>query len=98
MEEIAGIYPEARVIHIIRDGGDAAVSAAHHSWNFGKARKKNYETSAKRESTRRDPRELKEAGESIFAGRPAQEDRRGVGRQGGQGRGGRAGSARRTLP
>ena len=67
MEEIARIYPEARVIHIIRDGRDAAVSAAHHSWNFGKARKKNYEASAKRESTRRDPRELKEAGESIFA-------------------------------
>jgi hypothetical protein len=67
MEEIARIYPEARVIHIIRDGRDAAVSAAHHSWNFGKARKKSYEVSAKRESTRRDPRELKEAGESIFA-------------------------------
>src|SRR5215217_9038512 len=67
MEEIARIYPEAKVIHIIRDGRDAAVSAAHHSWNFGKARNKSYEVSAKRESTRRDPWELREAGEGIFA-------------------------------
>src|SRR5215212_4840437 len=36
IKEIAEIYPEARVIHIIRDGRDAAVSAMHHSRNFGK--------------------------------------------------------------
>jgi len=36
VKEIAEIYPEAKVIHIIRDGRNAAVSAAHHSWNFGK--------------------------------------------------------------
>jgi hypothetical protein len=65
IKEIAEIYPEARVIHIIRDGRDAAVSAAHHSWNFGRAGKR---ASAKRESRRREPRELLEAGESIFAG------------------------------
>ncbi len=33
--EISRIYPEAKVIHIIRDGRDAAVSAAHHRRNFG---------------------------------------------------------------
>ena len=36
IREISGIYPEAKVVHIIRDGRDAAVSAAHHSRNFGK--------------------------------------------------------------
>jgi hypothetical protein len=37
-EEIAAIYPEARVIHIIRDGRDAAVSLMHHMWNYTKDR------------------------------------------------------------
>src|SRR5215203_5483852 len=64
MEEIAGIYPEAKVIHIIRDGRDAVVSAAHHSRNFGKARK-GTRTPGDR---RADPGELRLAGESIFAG------------------------------
>ena len=36
--EISAVYPEARIIHIIRDGRDAAVSAAHHARNFGRAR------------------------------------------------------------
>lgn len=40
IREISAIYPEARVIHIIRDGRDVAVSAAHHSRNFGRARKR----------------------------------------------------------
>ncbi len=35
--EISRVYPEARVVHIIRDGRDAAVSAAHHSRNFGRS-------------------------------------------------------------
>jgi hypothetical protein len=34
--EISRIYPEAGVIHIIRDGRDAAVSASYHSRNFGR--------------------------------------------------------------
>src|SRR5215204_1711124 len=48
IEEISAIYPEAEVIHIIRDGRDAAVSAVHHSWNFGK--KQGVRISAKREA------------------------------------------------
>ncbi len=36
IEEIFRIYPEAKVIHIIRDGRDAAVSALHHARNFGR--------------------------------------------------------------
>ncbi len=37
--EISRIHPEAKVIHIIRDGRDAAVSALHHSRNFGRKNK-----------------------------------------------------------
>jgi hypothetical protein len=37
VEEISAVYPEARLIHIIRDGRDAAVSAAHHARNFNRA-------------------------------------------------------------
>lgn len=62
IQEISTIYPEARVIHIIRDGRDAAVSAVHHSWNFGK--KKSARVSAKREAYR-NPSETQE---SMFAG------------------------------
>jgi hypothetical protein len=36
LEDIVRIYPEAKVIHIIRDGRDVAVSGMHHIWNFGK--------------------------------------------------------------
>ena len=67
IKEIARIYPEAKIIHIIRDGRDAAVSAVHHSWNFGKIRKGG-EASAKRTTHRkRDPHETRNMGESIFA-------------------------------
>ena len=33
VKEIATVYPEAKVIHIIRDGRDQAVSRMHHVWN-----------------------------------------------------------------
>lgn len=33
IKEIHDIYPEARVIHVIRDGRDAEVSWMHHRWN-----------------------------------------------------------------
>src|SRR5215217_7206619 len=66
INEMAEIYPEARVIHIIRDGRDAAVSAAYHSRNFGRARKKNAGAPVKREAYREGPR--RETGESMFAG------------------------------
>ena len=41
IREISAIYPEAKVIHIIRDGRDVAVSAAHHARNFGRSRKRS---------------------------------------------------------
>ena len=40
IREISAIYPEAKVVHIIRDGRDVAVSAAHHARNFGRARQR----------------------------------------------------------
>src|SRR5919199_4687878 len=36
VEEISVVYPEAKVIHIIRDGRDVAVSMIHHMWNYSK--------------------------------------------------------------
>lgn len=33
IQEIAEIYPESRVLHIIRDGRDTEVSWTHHRWN-----------------------------------------------------------------
>ena len=36
VEEISVIYPEAKIIHIIRDGRDVAVSLIHHMWNHPK--------------------------------------------------------------
>jgi hypothetical protein len=36
LEEIARIYPEAKIIHIIRDGRDVAVSSVHWLWNHVK--------------------------------------------------------------
>ena len=32
LDEIHEIYPDARIIHIVRDGRDVAVSAMHHWW------------------------------------------------------------------
>ena len=37
--ELSRIYPEAKVVHIIRDGRDTAVSAVYHSRNFGRSNK-----------------------------------------------------------
>ena len=32
--EVAAIYPEAKVVHVLRDGRDVAVSMIHHMWNY----------------------------------------------------------------
>ena len=67
IKEIARIYPEAKIIHIIRDGRDAAVSAVHHSWNFGKIRKGGGASAKRTTHRKRDPHEMRNMGESIFA-------------------------------
>jgi hypothetical protein len=38
LDEIHEIYPDARIIHVVRDGRDVAVSAIHHWWRLAKDR------------------------------------------------------------
>ncbi len=38
LDEIHEIYPDARIIHIVRDGRDVAVSAMNHWWRLAKDR------------------------------------------------------------
>ena len=71
VEEIGTIYPGSKVIHIIRDGRDVAVSWAHHAWNHAKqdggVQDVSSEKLAKRDRYRADPQTfLKE--ESLFVG------------------------------
>ena len=72
VEEIATICPDAKVVHIVRDGRDVAVSSVHHQWNNatdqGGRRKLTREKAAKREAYREDPGTFGASGESIFAG------------------------------
>lgn len=73
MREISEIYPSARVIHIIRDGRDTAVSRIHHNWNraIDRGGTKHFapEELDKRERYRKDPEGFRESGESIFTDR-----------------------------
>lgn len=70
--EIAEICPDSKVVHIIRDGRDVAVSAAHHVWNNASAEGGIHELSdealSKRERYRSDPAAFGPGGESIFCG------------------------------
>ncbi|MGH3087696.1 MAG: sulfotransferase [Rubrobacteraceae bacterium] len=38
LDEIHEIYPDARILHIVRDGRDVAVSAMHHWWRLAQDR------------------------------------------------------------
>jgi hypothetical protein len=75
LQEIRLIFPEAKVIHVIRDGRDIAVSAIHHVWNHatdagGHLKSLRPEELAKRDRYRKDPVAFSNSGESIFdAGR-----------------------------
>jgi hypothetical protein len=70
MKEIGGIFPDARVIHIIRDGRDVAVSTMHHIWNQaedqGGTSRITPAQLAKREAYRENPQKLVGSGEGIF--------------------------------
>lgn len=70
VEEIAAICPGSKVVHIIRDGRDAAVSTVHHQWNNatdqGGGIKITPEQTAKREAYRTEPGAFGAGGESIF--------------------------------
>lgn len=70
VREIGAACPEARVIHIIRDGRDVTVSAMHHRWNQaedqGGSSKTTPDQIAKREAYRKNRQELLETDEGIF--------------------------------
>jgi hypothetical protein len=73
VEEVATIRPDARLIHIIRDGRDVAISSVHHVWNNAKQEGGIHDLSAedlhRREDYRADPQAFLDSGRSIFAPR-----------------------------
>jgi hypothetical protein len=70
IEEVSRIYPEARVIHIVRDGRDQAVSMLHHVWNRstdqGGVQTLKPGEFERREAYRKDPKKLLQTGEGMF--------------------------------
>jgi len=70
VREIGAVCPGARVIHIIRDGRDVAVSATHHRWNQAEDRggssRPTPDQLAKREAYREDPQGLLRTDDGIF--------------------------------
>ena len=70
VREIGAVCPGAKVIHIIRDGRDVAVSATHHGWNQAEDRGGTHKITpdqlAKREAYRKDPQGLLRTGDGIF--------------------------------
>jgi hypothetical protein len=66
IEEVGRIYPEAKVIHIIRDGRDQAVSMLHHVWNRstdqGGVQTLKPGEFERREAYRKDPQKLLQTG------------------------------------
>jgi hypothetical protein len=70
VREIAEILPEAKVVHIIRDGRDVAVSQMHHIWNRTRPAREGGgltpEEEFKRDRYREDPEKFLASGESIF--------------------------------
>jgi hypothetical protein len=71
LEEIHLLFPEAKVMHVIRDGRDIAVSAMHHIWNHatdagGHLKNIKPEELSKRDRYRKDPAAFLVSGESIF--------------------------------
>ncbi|MGH3086623.1 MAG: sulfotransferase domain-containing protein [Rubrobacteraceae bacterium] len=68
--EISEICPEAKVIHIIRDGRDVVVSATHHVWNQAEDRggtsALNAQQRVKREAYRENVAELLKTDDGMF--------------------------------
>lgn len=71
VKEISEICPGSKVIHIIRDGRDVAVSTAHHIWNNAEDQggpiPLSPERTAKRDAYRANPAGFGAQKESIFA-------------------------------
>jgi hypothetical protein len=73
LDEIHEYYPDARIIHIVRDGRDVAVSAIHHWWRLAKDQPEGvFELSPEELRIRDEYLEDREAflasGKSIFTG------------------------------
>jgi len=72
VDEIFELYPEAKVVHVVRDGRDVAVSLMHHFWNLAKGEHEagiydlEPEELAKRDAYREDPEAFGVSGQSIF--------------------------------
>jgi sulfotransferase family protein len=75
VDEIFDFYPEAKVIHIFRDGRDVAVSLMHHFWNMSRDKRRmskgglfdlEPEELAKRDAYLADPEAFLASGDSIF--------------------------------
>jgi hypothetical protein len=70
IQEVSRVFPEARVIHIIRDGRDQAVSMLHHVWNRstdqGGVQTLKPGEFERREAYRKDPKKLLQEGEGMF--------------------------------
>jgi Sulfotransferase domain len=70
IKEISVICPEAKVIHIIRDGRDVAVSQLHHMWRGAAADGGWFHVTPEelhiRDRYWKDPQELLGSGEGIF--------------------------------
>jgi hypothetical protein len=70
VKEISIICPEAKVIHIIRDGRDQSISMLHFIWNratdVGGIHELTPEELDKRDRYRKDPEAFLASGESIF--------------------------------
>jgi hypothetical protein len=68
VDDLLRNVPEAKVIHIIRDGRDQAISLVHHRWNRAEKLKISEKEMDKRERYRENPQAFGKEGESIFAG------------------------------
>lgn len=66
IKEISRLTPRSKVIHIVRDGRDVAVSTTHHIWNQAEDRGGHSEISAEqaalREAYERDPKSVNRGG------------------------------------
>ena len=71
--EISDLFPEAKVVHLVRDGRDAAVSLIHHNWkrttDRGGVRRFAPEELEKRDRYWKDPASFAASGESLFTGK-----------------------------
>jgi Sulfotransferase family len=71
VREIGTMFPEAKVVHIIRDGRDVAVSHTHHRWNrvrpVEEGGRLTPEERDKRDRYRENAKRFLASGESIFS-------------------------------